>query len=103
MCEFRNNSAWALVKVGDTEESFGVVLLDTYGKGQMLTLAVPDSFPDLYKLPAEALTRLRREFPAGRCIWSAAPGSASLPMITAHSSCILTRPAPPSPPRFGSM
>ena len=64
VCEFRNNSAWALVKVGDTEESFGVLLRDTYGKGQMLTLAVPDSFPDLYKVPAEALTRLRSEFPA---------------------------------------
>ena len=31
----------------------------------MLTLAVPDNFPDLYKLPGKALTRIRREFPAG--------------------------------------
>ncbi|MBR4458060.1 MAG: permease [Clostridia bacterium] len=66
VCEFRNNSAWALVKVSDTEESFGVLLLDTYGKGQMLTLAVPDSMPDLYRLPPEALTRIRSEFPAAR-------------------------------------
>ena len=66
VCEFRNNSTWALVKVADTEESFGVLLRDTYGKGQMLTLTVPDSFPDLYKLPGRALTRIRREFPAGR-------------------------------------
>ena len=65
VCEFRNNSAWALVKVADTEESFGMLLLDTYGRGRMLTLAVPDNYPDLYRLPAKALTRLRREFPAG--------------------------------------
>ena len=64
VCEFRNNSAWALVKVADTEESYGVLLRDTYGKGQMLTLAVPDRFPDLYKLPEACLTRLRREFPS---------------------------------------
>ena len=64
VCEFRNNSAWALVKVAESEESFGLLLRDTYGKGQMLTLAVPDSFPDLYKLPSAALSRIRREFPA---------------------------------------
>ena len=65
VCEFRNNATWALVKVADTEESFGILLKDTYGKGQMWTLAVPDSFPDLYKLPGKALTRIRAEFPAG--------------------------------------
>ena len=64
VCEFRNNSTWAVVKVADSEESFGILLKDTYGKGQMWTLAVPDSFPDLYKLPGKALTRIRREFPA---------------------------------------
>ena len=65
VCEFRNNATWALVKVAESEESFGLLLRDTYGKGQMLTLAVPDNFPDLYKLPGKALTRIRREFPAG--------------------------------------
>ena len=30
----------------------------------MWTLAVPDSFPDLYKIPGKALTRIRREFTA---------------------------------------
>jgi len=63
VCEFRNNSSWALAKVAESEESFGLLLRDTYGKGQMLTLAVPDSFPDLYKLPGSVLTRLRMEFP----------------------------------------
>ena len=64
VCEFRNNSTWAVVKVADSEESFGILLKDTYGKGQMWTLTVPDSFPDLYKLPGKALTRIRHEFPA---------------------------------------
>ena len=64
VCEFRNNATWAVVKVAESEESFGLLLKDTYGKGQLWTLAVPDNFPDLYKLPGRALTRLRREFPA---------------------------------------
>ena len=66
VCEFRNNATWALAKVEDTEESFGLLLRDTYGRGQMLTLAAPDNFPDLYKLPRSVLTRLRAEFPAAR-------------------------------------
>ena len=65
VCEFRNNATWALVKVAESEESFGILLRDTYGKGQLWTLAIPDNFPDLYKLPGRALTRIRREFPAG--------------------------------------
>jgi len=53
------------VKVAESEESFGILLRDTYGEGQMLTLAVPDNFPDLYRIPGRALTRIRREFPGG--------------------------------------
>ena len=74
VCEFRNNSTWALAKVADTEESFGILLRDTYGKGQMLTLAVPDSFPDLYKLPAPVLTRIRQEFPVNGVYLEAGSG-----------------------------
>ena len=31
----------------------------------MWTLAVPDNFPDLYKLPGKVLTRIRQEFSTG--------------------------------------
>ena len=65
VCEFRNNSTWAVAKVADTEESFGIFLKDTYGNGQMWTLAVPDSFPDFYKMPGRVLTRIRKEFNTG--------------------------------------
>jgi hypothetical protein len=65
VCEFRNNATWAVAKVADTEESFGIFLKDTYGKGQMWTLAVPDSFPDFYKMPEPVLTRIRAEFSVG--------------------------------------
>ncbi len=62
VCEFRNNSTWALAKLAESEESFGLLLKDTYGDGCMLTLAAPDNFPDLYRLPGEVLTRIRSEF-----------------------------------------
>ena len=84
VCEFRNNATWALVKVAESEESFGLFLRDTYGKGQMWTLAVPDNFPDLYKLPGKALTRIRREFPAGGVYLECRAGVSLFPYDNDH-------------------
>ncbi len=61
--EHRNNASWALIKTRVGQESCGMLLRDTYGRGEMLTLAVPDSFSDLYHLPADVLTRIRAAFP----------------------------------------
>ena len=61
--EHRNNASWALIKTRVGQESYGMLLRDTYGKGELLTLAVPDAFPDLYRLPADVLTRIRAELP----------------------------------------
>ena len=61
--EHRNNSTWALIKTRVGQESYGMLLRDTYGKGEMLTLAVPDAFSDLYRLPVDVLTRLRAALP----------------------------------------
>lgn len=63
--EHRNNASWALIKTRVGQESYGMLLRDTYGKGEMLTLAVPDSFSDMYHLPVDVLTRLRAAFPVG--------------------------------------
>ena len=79
VCEFRNNATWALVKVAESEESFGLLLRDAYGKGQLWTLAVPDNFPDLYKIPGKALTRIRREFPAGNVYLESRAGVSLFP------------------------
>ncbi len=61
--EHRNNASWALVKTRVGQESYGMLLRDTYGKGELLTLAVPDSFSDLYQLPVDVLTRIRAALP----------------------------------------
>ena len=63
--EYRNNSTWALIKSVCGNENYGVMLQDTYGKGRMITLTVPDSFSDLYNMPESVLTRIRAEFPVG--------------------------------------
>lgn len=71
--EFRNNATWAVVKVSNAQENYGILLRDTYGKGEMWTLTVPDSFSDVYKLPREVLTRLHAEFPVGDVYLDADP------------------------------
>ena len=63
--EYRNNASWALVKTRVGQENFGMLLRDTYGKGELLTLAVPDAFSDIYRLPEPVLTRIRAAFPVG--------------------------------------
>ncbi len=63
--EIRNNATWSLVKTQVGQESFGMFLRDTYGKGEMWTLSVPDAFSQLYVLPDPVLTRIRAEFPVG--------------------------------------
>ena len=75
--EFRNNSTWAVVKAVHDEESCGLLLKDTYSDGCMWTLAVPDAFPDLYRLPERALSRIRHAFPVNG-IWMEGPSRISL-------------------------
>ena len=75
--EFRNNSTWALVKAIRGEESEGILLRDCYGDGQLLTLSVPDAFPELYRLPAPVLSRIRQEIPV-KGVWLEGPSRVSL-------------------------
>ncbi len=75
--EFRNNSTWALVKAVHDEENDGILLRDRYGDGTLLTLSLPDSRPDLYRLPDPVLSRIRREIPV-RGVWLEGPPRISL-------------------------
>ena len=59
--EYRNNATWTLAKGIAGEENFGLLLRDTYGKGQMLTVVVPDNFAEFKNYPVELLTRIRKE------------------------------------------
>lgn len=66
--EFRNNSTWAIIKAADAQENFGVMLLDKCGKGEMVTLALPDSYSSFYRLPQQVLSRIRKQCSYGG-IW----------------------------------
>lgn len=61
--EFRNNSTWGAVCKGiAAEEAYTLFALDTYGKGQLYTLVVPEAFSDIKNYPNLILNRMRKEF-----------------------------------------
>ncbi len=62
LLEHRNNTSWALAKGVCGEENYPLVLRDSYGRGQVYTLAVPDEYGYLYDLPQEILRGIRALF-----------------------------------------
>ena len=75
--EFRNNATWALVKAAHEEESYAILSRDPYADGKIYSLAVPDAYPDFYRMPAEVLSRIRQELPVNG-IWMEGPARISL-------------------------
>lgn len=62
LMEHRNNVSWMLLKGMTSEKNFPILIRDCYGKGQMITLVVPDNFSDIQELPKDVLNGIRREF-----------------------------------------
>ena len=75
--EFRNNATWALVKGAHDEESFAVLARDPYADGRIISLAVPDAYPDFYRMPAAVISRIRQEVPVNG-VWMEGPARVSL-------------------------
>jgi hypothetical protein len=75
--EHRTNSSWSLLNAGSGDQHTSLLVRDTYGRGELLTLAVPDLFSDIKKLPREALTRIREELALGN-IYLEGPAQVSL-------------------------
>ena len=58
---YNENDLWVLSSALTPYASHPLLLCGAYGKGVFYILTIPDDMPDLYKLPSEALTILRRE------------------------------------------
>ncbi|GHU98258.1 permease [Spirochaetia bacterium] len=75
--EHRTNSSFALLHAASGDIHTSLLLRDTYGRGELITLTVPDTFSELKKLPREALTRIRQELCCGK-MYLDAPAQVSL-------------------------
>jgi len=58
---YNNNDVWMLSAAMTSHYSHPMLLCADYGSGKFYVLTIPDSPDDLYKLPADMLTRLRTE------------------------------------------
>jgi hypothetical protein len=58
--DFLTNDAWALVSGTANGNGYPILLMDRYSKGILYVLTVPDNFADLYRLPPEVLTAIKR-------------------------------------------
>ena len=58
---YNENDLWVLSSAITPYFSSPLLLRGSYGKGNLYVLTIPDTMADLYKLPAETLTLIRRE------------------------------------------
>jgi len=58
---YNENDLWVLSSALTPYESHPLLLCGAYGRGSLYILTIPDAMADLYKLPAETLTLLRKE------------------------------------------
>ncbi len=59
---YQNNDSWPEIVTINGENNFPLLLKDYYGGGTLYTLTIPDNFADLYHLPAQVLTEIRKTF-----------------------------------------
>ena len=76
--EHRTNVTWAMAKGVAGEENYPLLLRDSYGRGTLYTLAVPDEYGYLYDLPAEVLRVIRSVFALDVPAYLEGPGMVSL-------------------------
>ena len=88
LLEHRNNTTWALAKAVCGEENYPLVLRDTYGQGQMVTLVMPDEYGRLYDLPAEVLRVIRAQFTPAVPYYLDSAGSISLFPYEGDTFCL---------------
>ena len=77
LLEHRNNATWSIMNAGHGEYHESILCYDTYGKGRLTTLVLPDMPSRIYELPATVLTSIRKELSVSD-LWIDAPAGVSL-------------------------
>ena len=55
-----NNASWSLLNGGDGDYHTPLILRSTYGKGRLITIAIPDNQADIYRIPRPCVDALKR-------------------------------------------
>lgn len=57
---FLTNDAWPVIRALANGRGYPLMLMERYGKGVLYVWTIPDNFNDLYRLPVEVTTALKR-------------------------------------------
>lgn len=55
-----NNASWSLLNGGDGDYHSSLFLRSAYGKGRLYIMSVPDNYPDIYRMPRQAVDVIKR-------------------------------------------
>lgn len=58
--DYSTNGTWQEIVALHGHNNIPILMYDNYGKGKIHTLIVPDDFADLWKLPEEVVSRIRK-------------------------------------------
>jgi hypothetical protein len=75
---FWTNDAWPVVRGVAGAKGFPILLMDSYSKGTLFVLAVPENIGDLYGLPQPAISQLKRYLDPGANVRIDAPAKVAL-------------------------
>ena len=78
LLEHRNNASWSICNAGHGEYHESLIMYETYGKGRITVLNLPDMPSRIYDLPKEVLTTMRYELTARDKVWIDAESGISL-------------------------
>lgn len=78
LLEHRNNATWSIANAGHGEYHESIIMYETYGKGRITVLNLPDMPSRIYDLPKEVLTTMRYELTARDKVWIDAESGVSL-------------------------
>ncbi len=76
--DHRNNASWSLMNGGDGDFHTSLLLQDTYGEGEMLTMVLPEMYSNIKHMPEAILRRIRYEFATDSKIYLEAPAGISI-------------------------
>lgn len=77
--DYSTNGTWQTVVALRGHNNIPVLMYDNYGKGKIHTLVIPDDYADLWKLPENVVTRIRKTLsPAALPFAIEGPGQAGL-------------------------
>ncbi|MEM3145807.1 MAG: permease [Thermoproteota archaeon] len=71
--KYATNDAWEFVTALDKGSGYPILLQTKYANGTLYILTIPDNFSDLYHLPEEILTYLRRLFMSNMKVYMEGP------------------------------